>query len=77
MKKTNGLLALLGLGAYAYYKYTKMSPEEKGKVKGKIDNVKKNIEGYAEDFKSSVNKKLESAKHSANDLMNEAEDMYK
>ena len=51
--KTNGLLALLGLGALAWWKYKKSSPEDQQKVKDTINNAKDNLnllvnKGYAQ-----------------------------
>ena len=88
MKKSGGILALLGLGAYAYYKYTKMSPEEKEKIEGKLENVKRNLDSYSKDLREGLSSKLEQAKgefknlkkeadKSTEDLVQEAENMYK
>lgn len=38
--KRNGLLALLGLGALAYWRYRNSTPEEKQKVKDQINAAK-------------------------------------
>lgn len=43
MKKSTGWLALGIAAALAYFKYNKMTPEEKENVKGKVRNAQKNI----------------------------------
>ena len=76
MKKSGGILALLGLGAYAFYKYTKMSPDEKEKVQGKLEklqkNVKENLDCYTKDLKEGVSGKLDQAKEELKNLKKEA-----
>ncbi|QAR30726.1 YtxH domain-containing protein [Ornithobacterium rhinotracheale] len=86
MKKLTALLALLGLGGLAYYKY-KMTPEEKEKLKEKLNSAKEDAESFAKNLKENVDQKLEQAKselgnlkknteEASNDLLKEAEDMY-
>ncbi|MHA6727783.1 hypothetical protein ACX3PU_06930 [Chryseobacterium sp. A301] len=41
--KRNGLLALLGLGAFAWWKYKNSTPEDQQKVKDQLDTVKSNV----------------------------------
>ena len=41
--KTNGLLALLGLGALAFWKYKKSTPEEQQAYKDKFNTAKDNF----------------------------------
>ncbi|RMZ58356.1 YtxH domain-containing protein [Chryseobacterium nematophagum] len=53
--KTNGLLALLGLGALAYWKYKKSSPEQQQVVKDKINNAKDNLNKWGNDIKNKAN----------------------
>lgn len=62
MKKRNGLLALLGIGALAFWKYNKMSPEEKENVKNKINEAKRKFSEAGEELKTKVEEKIESAK---------------
>ncbi|KIA84983.1 hypothetical protein OA84_00510 [Kaistella solincola] len=50
--KTNGLLALLGLGAVAWWKYKNSSPEEKQMVKDKVNTAKDNFNQWGNDIKS-------------------------
>lgn len=50
--KTNGVLALLGLGALAWWKYKNSSPEEKQAVKDKVDTAKDNFNRWGNDIKS-------------------------
>lgn len=62
MKKRNGLLALLGIGALAFWKYNKMSPEEKDKVKNQFNDAKRKFTEAGEELKTKVEEKFESAK---------------
>lgn len=50
--KRNGLLALLGLGALAWWKYKKSTPEEKQAVKDKLNTAKDNFNKWGNDLKS-------------------------
>lgn len=67
--KSKGLLALLGLGALAYWKYKKSTPEEKQMIKDKINTAKDNLiklgndlKGKANDVASQMQKKAEELK---------------
>lgn len=53
--KTNGLLALLGLGALAYWKYKKSTPEQQQAVKDKINSAKDNLNKWGNDIKNKAN----------------------
>ncbi|MCA6066109.1 YtxH domain-containing protein [Chryseobacterium sp. RG1] len=53
--KTNGLLALLGLGALAYWKYKKSTPEQQQAVKDKINSAKDNLNKWGSDIKNKAN----------------------
>ena len=44
--KKNGLLALLGLGAIAWWKYKNSSDEDKQAVKDTVNNAKDNLMKY-------------------------------
>lgn len=50
--KRNGLLALLGLGAVAWWKYKNSTPEEKQAVKDTISNAKDNFNKMGSDLKA-------------------------
>ena len=50
--KKNGLLALLGLGAIAWWKYKNASPEEKQKVKDTVNTAKDNFNKWGNDLKT-------------------------
>lgn len=72
MKKSRGLLALLGLGAFAFWKYKNMSPDEKDKVKGKINEAKRKFSDATSDLKDSLDNKISQAKAELNDLKDQA-----
>ena len=50
--KRNGVLALLGLGALAWWKYKNSSAEEKQAVKDKVNTAKDNFNKWGTDLKS-------------------------
>lgn len=47
----NGLLTLLGLGALAFWKYKKSSPEDQQKVKDQLNTIKDNVTDFANNLK--------------------------
>lgn len=74
--KKNGLLALLGLGAIAWWKYKNASPEEKQKVKDTVNTAKDNFNKWGNDLKTKagdvatqVQDKVNEAKSSVEDSM--------
>ncbi|WP_415327504.1 YtxH domain-containing protein [Chryseobacterium sp. MMS23-Vi53] len=75
--KAKGLLALLGLGALAYWKYKNSSEEEKQMVKDKINNAKDNLNKWGNDLKdkadnvaSQVQDKVDEVKNKAQESLN-------
>jgi len=75
--KTNGLLALLGLGALAYWKYKKSSPEDQQKVKDTINTAKDNLTKFGNDLKDKVNETVDQAKSKTNEVKSEVENAAK
>ncbi|AZI55645.1 YtxH domain-containing protein [Epilithonimonas vandammei] len=71
--KTNGLLALLGLGALAWWKYKKSSPEDQQKVKDTINNAKDNLTKFGNDIKDKANQTVDQLKNKADELKTEAQ----
>lgn len=71
--KTNGLLALLGLGALAWWRYKKSSPEDQQKVKDTINNAKDNLTKFGNDIKDKANQTVDQLKNKADELKNEAQ----
>jgi hypothetical protein len=61
--KSKGLLALLGLGALAFWKYKKSTPEEQQAIKDKLNTAKDNLNKFGNDLKEK-----------AGDLANQAQD---
>ncbi|UOE40983.1 YtxH domain-containing protein [Chryseobacterium suipulveris] len=53
--KRNGLLALLGLGALAWWKYKNSTPEEQQAVKDKLNTAKDNFNKWGSDLKNKAN----------------------
>ena len=76
--KKNGLLALLGLGALAWWKYKNATPEEKQAVKDTVNNAKDNFNKWgtelkdkANDVASQVQDNVNQAKNSVDDSVNQ------
>ena len=76
--KRNGLLALLGLGALAWWKYKNSTDEEKQAVKDTINTAKDNFSKFGSDLKakandvaSQVQDKVGQAKTSMEDTVNQ------
>ena len=71
--KTNGLLALLGVGALAWWKYKKSSPEDQQKVKDTINNAKDNLTKFGNDMKDKANQTVDQLKNKADELKSDAQ----
>ena len=71
-KKTTGLLALLGLGALAYWKYKNSSEEEKQMVKDKINNAKDNLNKWGNDLKDKANNVASQVQDKVDEVKNKA-----
>lgn len=71
--KTNGLLALLGLGALAWWKYKKSSPEDQQKVKDTINNAKDNLTKFGNNIKDKANQTVDQLKNKADELKTDAQ----
>ncbi len=76
--KKNGLLALLGLGALAWWKYKNSSEEDKQAVKDTVNNAKDNFNKWGTDLKSKagdvasqVQDKVNQTKTSVEDSVNQ------
>ena len=65
--KTDGLLALLGVGALAWWKYKKSSTKDKKKVKDTINTAKDNLTKFGNDLKDKASQTAEQLKDKAND----------
>ena len=76
--KRNCLLALLGLGALAWWKYKNSTPEEQQAVKDKVNSAKDNFNKWGNDLKNKANdlsqqvqQKVDQAKTTAENSMNQ------
>ncbi|MDQ0782017.1 YtxH domain-containing protein [Chryseobacterium sp. W4I1] len=72
--KTKGLLALLGIGALAFWKYKNSTPEEQQAVKDKINNAKDNLNKWGSDIKSKANDVASQVQNKVDDAKTKAED---
>ena len=64
MKNSKGLLALLGLaaGAFGFWKYKNMTPEEKAKLKERANNAGKKIKETYDDVEGQLSEKIDKLK---------------
>ncbi len=72
--KTKGLLALLGIGALAYWKYKNSTPEEQQAVKDKINNAKDNLNKWGNDIKNKANDVASQVQNKVDEARTKAED---
>ncbi|GAA5101236.1 hypothetical protein GCM10023210_40600 [Chryseobacterium ginsengisoli] len=72
--KTKGLLALVGLGALAYWKYKNSSDEEKQAVKDKINNAKDNLNKWGNDLKDKANNVASQVQDKVDEVKNKAQE---
>lgn len=72
--KTNGLLALLGLGALAFWKYKKSTPEQQQAVKDTINNAKDNLNKWGGELKDKANDLSSQAQSKFDEMKTKVED---
>lgn len=72
--KTKGLLALVGLGALAYWKYKNSSDEEKQMVKDKINTAKDNLNKWGNDLKDKANNVASQVQDKVDEVKNKAQE---
>ncbi len=72
-KKGKGLLALLGIaaGAFAFWKYKNMTPEEKQRLKDKATETGRKIKEKAGEVEDTITEKYEQLKNSAKREVND------
>lgn len=79
--KGKGLLAVLGAaaGAFALWKYNKMTPEEKQRLKDKATDTGRRIKEKVGEVEDTISEKYDQLKNAAqretNQLKNKAEDL--
>ncbi len=71
--KSKGLLALLGIGALAWWKYKKSSPEDQQKIKDTFNTAKDNLTKFGNDLKDKASQTADQLKNKAEELKNEAQ----
>ena len=71
--KGKGLLALLGLGALAFWKYKNSSKEDQQVLKDKINNAKDNLNKWGNDFKDKAGDVVDQVKDKASDVQTKVE----
>jgi ElaB/YqjD/DUF883 family membrane-anchored ribosome-binding protein len=72
--KTKGLLALVGLGALAYWKYKNSSEEDKQMVKDKINTAKDNFNKWGSDLKDKANNVASQVQDKASNVASQVKD---
>lgn len=73
MKKANGLLALLGLGAVAYWKYKKSTPEEQQAVKDKLNTAKDNLNKWTGNLQNKAKEVASQVQSKANEVASQVQ----
>lgn len=68
MKNGSKLLALIGLGALAYWRYKKATPEEKQKVNDLLDTAKSNLDKFGKQVKIKTDELANSAKNKIDEI---------
>jgi uncharacterized protein YjbJ (UPF0337 family) len=65
--KGKGLLALVGLaaGAFAFWKYKNMSPEEKEQIRSKVNDTGRKIKETVGEVEASISEKYDTLKTKA------------
>lgn len=74
MKNGSKLLALLGLGALAFWRYKKATPEEKQKVNDVLNTAKDNLTKFGNDLKSKAEDFKSQAESKLNEYQSKAEE---
>lgn len=69
-KKRNGILALLGLGALAWWRYKKATPEEQQMVKDKLNTAKDNLNKWGNELKSKADEFAQKAQEKIDEHQN-------
>jgi hypothetical protein len=72
--KTKGLLAFVGLGALAYWKYKNSSEEDKQMVKDKINTAKDNFNKWGNDLKDKANNVASQVQDKASNVASQVKD---
>ena len=72
--KRNGILALLGLGALAWWKYKKSSPEQQQALKDQLNTAKDNFNKWGSDLKNKANEVAGQVQNKVEALKNKVED---
>ena len=66
--KTKGLLALLGIGALAWWRYKKATPEQQQKVKDTFNAAKEKFTKQSSELMDKANEALDQLKNKAENL---------
>ena len=72
--KKNGLLALLGLGALAWWKYKNATPEQQQAVKDTVNTAKDNFNKWGNDLKDKASDVASQVQDKANQVKTSVED---
>ena len=72
--KRNGILALLGLGALAWWKYKKSSPEQQQALKDQLNTAKDNFNKWGSDLKNKASEVAGQVQNKAEALKNKVKD---
>lgn len=75
MKYGKSLLALLGIGVLAYWKYKRLTPKEKNKVMNFLDTTKDKLNHLSNEWMSKVENLKEESSEMAKTLQDEVQEM--
>ena len=71
--KSKGFLALLGLGALAFWKYKTSTPEEQQAIKDKLNTAKDNLNKFGNDLKDKAGDLANQAQEKINEFQKKDE----
>lgn len=72
--KGKGLLALLGLGALAFWKYKNSTPEQQQAIKDKVNNAKDNLNKWGNELKDKANEVAKQVQDKAQEVKSDVEE---
>ena len=75
MKYGKSLLALLGIGVLAYWRYKKLTPKEKNKVMDVLDKAKDKLSHISNEWMSKVEDLKEESSDMAKAMIDEAQEI--
>lgn len=72
--KITGILALAGLGALAYWRYKKATPEQQQAVKDKFNDAKDHLNKWGNDLRDKANEVASQVQTKVDDAKNKVQE---